>query len=58
MTFGNYRISTIFLMLTIAFFMMAITLENPAFIGSVVICLIFGVKKVKDVQKNNNQDDC
>ncbi|WP_181879756.1 hypothetical protein [Moraxella lacunata] len=45
-------------MLTIAFFMMAITLENPAFIGSVVICLIFGVKKVKDVPKNNNQDDC
>ncbi|MDO5050945.1 MAG: hypothetical protein Q4D68_04320 [Moraxella equi] len=31
--------------------MMAITLENPAFIGSVVICLIFGVKKIKDVPK-------
>lgn len=43
-------------MLAIAFFVMAITLKNPAFIGSVVVCLIFGVKKVKDVPKNNNQD--
>ncbi|WFF37992.1 hypothetical protein LU290_06935 [Moraxella nasibovis] len=51
MTFGSYRISTIFLMLAIVFFVMAITLENSAFIGSVVVCLIFGAKKVKDVPK-------
>ncbi|MDO4440964.1 MAG: hypothetical protein Q4B81_02145 [Moraxella sp.] len=56
MQFGNYRIDTIFLMIAITFLMMAIILKNPAFIGSVIICLIFGIKKIKDVPKDNNQD--
>ena len=52
MKFSNYQIDTIFLMLAIAFVMLAIILQNPAFIGSVIICFIFGVKKIQDMPKD------
>ncbi len=48
MTFGNYKIDTIFALFAITFLIMAIVLENKAFLGGVLICLIFGIKKIKN----------
>lgn len=55
MKFGNYRIDAIFLMLAVVFLIMMATTQNFAFIGAVMICVIFGIKKIKDTPKNTHQ---
>lgn len=46
MKFGNYQIDTLFAVLAFTFLLTAFLQENMAFLGAVIICLIFGVKKV------------
>jgi putative membrane protein len=48
MIIKGYKIDWIFAMLAIIFMMAAIVSNNFAFMGSVIICLIFGVKKINN----------
>lgn len=45
MKFGNYQIDLLFAILALTFLLTAFLLQNMAFLGAVIICLIFGVKK-------------
>lgn len=51
MIIKGYKIDWIFAMLAMSFVMAAIVSKNFAFMGGVIICLIFGIKKIK-----NNSD--
>lgn len=44
----HHQISLTLLMVAMAFLMMAMVSQNWAYLGSVVICAIFGIKKRKD----------
>lgn len=51
MIIKGYKIDWMFAMLAIIFMIAAIVSDNFAFMGGVIICLIFGIKKIK-----NNSD--
>nr|WP_261987942.1 helix-turn-helix transcriptional regulator [Streptococcus dysgalactiae] len=43
---GNYLLDYFFLLMAIVFIIITITSHNIVFLSSVVICLIFGLKKI------------
>lgn len=43
---GNYLLDYFFLLMAIVFIIINITSHNIVFLSSVVICLIFGLKKI------------
>ncbi|WP_194162438.1 hypothetical protein [Moraxella catarrhalis] len=47
MIIKGYKIDWTFAMLAMSFVMAAIVSNNFAFMGGVIICLIFGIKKIK-----------
>lgn len=47
MIIKGYKIDWMFAILAITFMMAAIVSNNFAFMGGVIICLIFGIKKIK-----------
>lgn len=58
MQFKGYKIETIPGIFAMTFLLMAIVYENFAFIGSTIICLIFGIKKTKlDTTTNSDEDN-
>lgn len=48
MIIKGYKIDWTFAMLAMSFVMAAIVSKNFAFMGGVIICLIFGIKKIKN----------
>lgn len=46
MKLGNYKIDITFVLFAIVFIFMAIIYENMAFLSGVIVCLIFGIKKM------------
>lgn len=51
MIIKGYKIDWIFTMLAMSFVVSSIVSNSFAFMGGVIICLIFGIKKIK-----NNSD--
>lgn len=49
----HHQISLTLLMVAMAFLMMVMVSQNWAYLGSVVICAIFGIKRRKDNEPIN-----
>lgn len=47
MKFKDYHIDMVLAIFAMTFIVLAIVYNNFAFIGATLICLIFGVKKIK-----------
>lgn len=54
MIIKGYKIDWIFTMLAMSFVVSSIVSNSFAFMGGVIICLIFGIKKIKN--KSGHQD--
>lgn len=48
MKLGSYKIDITFVLFAIVFIFIAIIYENMAFLSGVIVCLIFGIKKIKN----------
>ncbi|WP_416192595.1 hypothetical protein [Neisseria sp. CCUG12390] len=57
MKFGAYHMDTVFLIMAAAFIAAIIYTGNFAFVGAVIICVIFGLKKTAPVTEEENSTE-